>query len=151
MTIDPGGPLTDLALEFAAAITSADPERVLAISEPSATWWADSGPDRDRGRLDVDAAPGAGRSLVGKAILAERVASLPGLVSTFSGGWSLAPQRVTEGASSVAIEAASHGVLRSGRRYQNRYCFVLDVQHGKVQAVREYCDTLHAFDVFRMS
>ena len=100
-TIDPGGPLTDLALEFAAAITSADPERVLAISEPSATWWADSGPGPRPRTARCRCGPG-GRPLARRqGDPRGRVASLPGLVSTFSGGWSLAPQRVTEGASSV--------------------------------------------------
>jgi ketosteroid isomerase-like protein len=77
---------------------------------------------------------------------------LPQLRVTFAQGWLFKPWRVFGDGSSVALEAESNGtrIRRDGslRTYQNRYCFVIELSQGKVSKVREYCDTLHAFDVF---
>jgi len=82
----------------------------------------------------------------------DRAAVLPQLHSSFSEGWSFIPWRVFVDASTIALEAESNGirVRKDGttKSYQNRYCFVLELSGDKVASVREYCDTLHAFDVF---
>lgn len=44
----------------------------------------------------------------------------------------------------VAIEAHSYGEAATGRLYQNKYHWLIEVRDGKVQAVKEYMDTLHA-------
>lgn len=146
--IDTTSPEIRLGLEFAAAITAASSERLAAITRPDATWWADSGANREVGRFDAEPRGGDRVPLWGQAVLADRAKHLPGLIATFEGGWALNPQTVTAGDTSVAVEAASHGVRGDGSTYQNRYCFVLDVVDGQIAAVREYCDTLHAFDFF---
>jgi ketosteroid isomerase-like protein len=62
------------------------------------------------------------------------------------------PWRIFGDDSWVAVEAWSNGrrTRKDGsvKSYQNRYCFVLAVNDGRIAGVREYCDTLHAFDVF---
>ncbi|MDW3214701.1 MAG: nuclear transport factor 2 family protein [Ilumatobacteraceae bacterium] len=143
---DPPG--AQIGLDFVGAISAASPDRLAAITRPDAIWWADSGPNREPGRFDAEPRGGDRVPLWGQAVLADRAKHLPGLIATFEGGWALHPQWITAGDTSVAVEAASHGVRGDGSTYQNRYCFVLDLVEGQVAAVREYCDTLHAFDFF---
>lgn len=45
------------------------------------------------------------------------------------------------------VEATLAGATASGRRYENRYAFVIEVRAGKVIAVREYTDTAYAESV----
>lgn len=45
------------------------------------------------------------------------------------------------------VEATLAGATASGRRYENRYAFVIEVRAGKVIAVREYADTAYAESV----
>jgi ketosteroid isomerase-like protein len=47
----------------------------------------------------------------------------------------------------VALEAESHGVHKSGRKYNNHYHFLFRVRDGKIAEIREYGDTQHARDV----
>lgn len=42
------------------------------------------------------------------------------------------------------VEATLSGATASGRPYENRYAFVIEVRAEKVIAVREYTDTAHA-------
>lgn len=143
---------TDVALAFAAAIDRADTEAMRAISTPDSVWWGDAGHDRARGDRSAPIESDPRKFLVGNAHVHDRAAVLPQLRSSFSDGWSLRPWRVFGDGSSVALEAESHGirVRKDGttKLYQNRYCFVLELSGDKVARVREYCDTLHAFDVF---
>lgn len=138
----------DIAMTFVAGIAEADPAIIAPLATEDATWWADAGVDRDRGRRDVEPYRGDRAPLVGLTSLHDRIRHLPGITQSFTGGWTLVPRRVIVGDGSVAIEAASDGTRADGVRYQNRYCFVLDVERGRITQVREYCDTLHAFTIF---
>ena len=40
----------------------------------------------------------------------------------------------------VAVETHTQGTLKSGKKYDNKYCWILEVVDGKVLAVREYMD-----------
>ena len=144
----PDEALADIALSFVAGVAAADPSIIAPLAAPDATWWADSGADRERGRRDVEPYRGDRAPLVGLASLHDRIKHLPGITRSFTGGWTLVPRRVIVGDGSVAVEAASDGRRADGTRYQNRYCFVLDVERGRITQVREYCDTLHAFTTF---
>ena len=44
----------------------------------------------------------------------------------------------------VAVEAESMAKLVNGERYHNRYHFLFVLRDGRIQAVKEYLDTLHA-------
>lgn len=48
----------------------------------------------------------------------------------------------------VAVEVESSGDLHNGRRYRQRYHFLITFRDGRISAVREYLDTQHAFDVW---
>jgi len=41
----------------------------------------------------------------------------------------------------VIIEMTNRGKLGNGKDYENEYCFVFEVENGKVRRVREYVDT----------
>lgn len=41
----------------------------------------------------------------------------------------------------VLIEMTNRGKLFNGRDYENEYCFVFEIEGGKIRRVREYVDT----------
>ena len=47
----------------------------------------------------------------------------------------------------VIVESESHGHLKSGGIYNNKYHSVFLLQDGKVRHVREYMDTAHVIEV----
>ena len=47
----------------------------------------------------------------------------------------------------VAVEAESHGRHVSGKTYHNQYHFLLLIHDGKIRALKEYMDTMHASQV----
>ncbi len=44
----------------------------------------------------------------------------------------------------VAVEAESYGRHVSGKTYHNQYHFLLIIRDGKIRALKEYMDTMHA-------
>jgi uncharacterized protein len=48
----------------------------------------------------------------------------------------------------LAMEVRSSGDLRNGRKYRQRYHFLMVFRDGKIEAVREYHDTHHAYEVW---
>ncbi len=44
----------------------------------------------------------------------------------------------------VIIEAIHHGETHRGEPYNNRYCYIYEVEGGKIRAIREYCDSHYA-------
>ena len=55
--------------------------------------------------------------------------------------------RVAEG-DKMAVEAESVGHLKNGRTYHQHFHFLLEFRGGKICAVREYLDTIHAYKVW---
>ena len=47
----------------------------------------------------------------------------------------------------VAIEAESFADTKNGKKYNNVYHVLFELRDGKIQAVREYCDTHHQVEV----
>lgn len=70
-----------------------------------------------------------------------------GLASKIDGGLRITPKGVTAEGDRVAVEAESYAKMKSGKTYQNLYHFLFTVRDGKIQAVKEYLDTMHANDV----
>jgi ketosteroid isomerase-like protein len=50
-------------------------------------------------------------------------------------------RRVYADGDTVMIEMTNRGKLFNGRDYENEYCFVFEVEAGKIRRVREYVDT----------
>ncbi|MDP3968719.1 MAG: nuclear transport factor 2 family protein [Nocardioides sp.] len=150
----PTTPAGRAALRMLAAISAADVETFLGLFTPNATWWADGG--RDRRWSD----PGAPVNLdpeqlvVGRVPVTLRGRRIGELAAAFEGGLSIVGHHLVEdahrGSGLAMVEASGDGLrLSTGRHYQNRYAFVIRVDPaGLIHEVREYCDTLHAFDVY---
>ena len=102
----------------------------LAALSDSATWWI-------QGNFPLS----------GTRTKAEFAKLLGELGAAIDGGLSLRVKGVTAEGDRVAVEAESFAKMKSGKTYQNRYHFLVEVRDGKIQAVREYLDTMHANEV----
>lgn len=140
----------EAGLRLLAAISAMDEQALLAVCTVDATWWADGGRRRTagpEGPIQSDESP----IISGRVRIQRRAASVSALGAMFPHGFSLSPHRLIEAEDAgqsglAAIEAVSEGLHANGRRYQNRYCWVVEASGGKLTDIREYCDTLHGFD-----
>ena len=41
----------------------------------------------------------------------------------------------------VIVELTNRGKVKNGKQYENEYCFVFELENGKVRRIREYVDT----------
>jgi ketosteroid isomerase-like protein len=57
-------------------------------------------------------------------------------------------QMVTAEGDRVAVESESHGELKNGRVYTNKYHWLLRIRNGKIIEIHEHCDTYHAIKVW---
>jgi uncharacterized protein len=48
----------------------------------------------------------------------------------------------------VAAETESHGILKSGRVYANKYCWLFRIRNGRILRIHEHCDTYHAVKTY---
>ena len=103
---------------------------VLDALSDSATWWI-------QGNFPLS----------GTRTKAEFAKLLGELGASIDGGLSLRVKGVTAEGERVAVEAESFAKMKSGKTYQNHYHFLVEVRDGKIQAVREYLDTIHANEV----
>src|ERR1700691_5335842 len=85
-------------------------------------------------------------SLSGPRTKAQFADLLGQISSRTDGPLTLRVKGVTAEGDRVAVEAESFAKMKSGKTYQNRYHFLCEVSGGKIQAVREYLDTIHAAD-----
>lgn len=44
----------------------------------------------------------------------------------------------------VVVEARGDNLTKAGTRYDNDYCLVFRLEHGKIKEIREYCDSVLA-------
>jgi uncharacterized protein len=123
----------EIALSFFDNVSGGKVEAALALLADSATWWVAGKPDKF-----VQA------GIKTKAQLAEL---LNGLAAAMPKGLHVTPTGLTAEGDRVAVEAESYGETASGRIYNNQYHFLFEVRGGKIQAVREYLDTMHAKEV----
>jgi uncharacterized protein len=41
----------------------------------------------------------------------------------------------------VVVESRGDNVTKAGLRYDNQYCMVWRIEHGKIKQIKEYCDS----------
>ena len=113
-----------------------------------ATWWTDSGLDRDRGRFQFMQSALDGTPFHGLVPMTEKIQYIRDRIGKSYGGQTIevSPTRFISQGNQVACEAVGYANLSSGRVYQNRYLLIADVEAGLITALREYCDTLHVAD-----
>ena len=122
------------AIELFARFTASDIDGVLATMTDDATWLIPGKPD---------ASPAAG--LYTKDKISDLFHTM--LKRLKSGLKMTVKSAIAEG-DKVALEVESHGELKNGQIYDQRYHFLIEFRGGKICAVREYLDTQHAHSVW---
>lgn len=122
-----------LVLDFFAVLSSGDLERLRGFFHEASVW-----------EPRVKELPGAGRH-VGMAIIDEFLAPVRGL---FAPGDPKVQVRamfsqMAGGKAWVCVESNSTGTSPEGKRYDNEYCWVFEIADGRIDAMREYMDSLY--------
>ena len=122
------------AIELFARFTASDIDGVLAAMTDDATWLIPGKPDLTpvTGLYSKEKIEGLFRTMLGRL--------KNGIKITVKSA-------IAEGAK-VALECESHGELKNGNIYDQRYHFLIEFRGGKICAVREYLDTQHAHSVW---
>ncbi len=93
--------------------------------------------------------PGSMEGLSGvKRGKGEIIGFLRKVAKTFPGGLASEVRHMYADGDAVVLEMTNRGTTAAGRAYVNDYCFVFEVHHGQIRAIREYVDTQKAADVF---
>jgi len=122
-----------VAADFLAAFSTGDVDAVLDRMADGATWWVSGAIDGMSGTY-------------GKA---EFGGLLRGAVALYrEGALRLTPTHMIADGNEVAVEAESFATMTNGRIYANRYHFLFEVAGGKILRVKEYMDTMHAWETF---
>lgn len=122
-----------LVLSFFENFSAGKAEAFLAQMADNATWEAMGKPDRF--------------PLAGKMTKAQFTELIGGIAAKLPKGMKLTPKALTAEGDRVAVEAESYAEVVGGKVYNNVYHFLIEVRDGKIQAVREYMDTIHAKEV----
>ena len=77
----------------------------------------------------------------------QALAGMDAIMSVFPEGITFTIKAMTAEGNRVAIEAESLGKHISGKAYNNQYHFLMTIEDGRVVALKEYLDTMHANDV----
>lgn len=74
-----------------------------------------------------------------------RDAILDGLMGHFRSLFAVRPRTVAfnfiADGDYVVVEARGDNVTKTGLRYDNQYCMVYRIEHGKIREIKEYCDS----------
>ncbi len=122
-----------VVLGFVEALSSGNIEAAKAAFADDATWWIP-------GSLPVSGTHWGKKAIfedfLGKAALFFQPNSLSIQVRN----------AIAEG-DCVAVEWVARGKSAKGKNYENYYHLMFEVKNGKIQAIREYVDTLYAKEV----
>ena len=131
------------------ALSAGDIDAFGELFTVDASWWTDSGTDRDRGAFDASGSPADGWPLHGVIPITEKLEYMRERMKAGYAGASInvTPVRLFSQNTLVALEAEGYALLGNGLVYQNRYVFVIETAGAKIRQLREYCDTLHVVDV----
>jgi hypothetical protein len=120
----------DLVRSFFETLSAGDLEGVRALLHEDATW-----------TVMADGIPGAGRHEGRDAIVDGFLAPVRGLFEP--GDPKVVIDTLVADGPLVAVEARGQGRFVDGREYRNRYAFVLELDAGRVRALREYMDSAY--------
>ncbi len=88
--------------------------------------------------------PGVSGVKRGKSEIAE---FMKGVSGTFPEGLQSEIRKVHCDGDTVIVELTNRGKTSKGRNYENEYCFVFELEGGKIRRIREYVDTKRAHDI----
>lgn len=117
-----------IVVDFFAALSSGELERVRAFLHPQATWTA-----------QVRGVPGAGTHSGQRGIVDEFLAPVRGLF--VPGDPKVLVDSIASKDSLVMAETRGLGRLSDGREYSNLYAWAIEIEDGKIKALREYMDS----------
>jgi ketosteroid isomerase-like protein len=124
----------DLVLSFFTRLRAGKIDEALKLWDDEATWWVAGDPHH--------VAIGGTYTKANVLDLLRKVhAAMPSELA-------LTITSVVADEHRVVIEANPHGTSPAGEIYDNRNVFVVDVSSGRIQAIREYYDTMHTSAVF---
>lgn len=125
-----------IVLSFLEMMTAGKVDDCLAMMTDSGTYWVGGKPDKF--------------PFAGTKSKMEFKEMLSGVLKIMPEGLKLTPlpSGITAEGDRVAIEVESYGRTNSGRVYNNLYHFVFVLREGKIDAVKEYLDTLHTKEIF---
>ena len=122
-----------VVLGFVEALSSGNIEAAKAALADDATWWIP-------GSLPV-----SGTHRGKKAIFEEFLGKAQALFQPNS--VSIQVRNAIAEGDCVAVEWVARGKSAKGKSYENYYHLMFEVKNDKIQAVREYVDTLYAKEV----
>jgi ketosteroid isomerase-like protein len=125
--------IKQVADDFLATFSRGDVDGVLDAMADDATWWVSGGIEGMSGTYD-------------KASFGPLLRGATALY--VEGALRITPTSMVAEGDRVAIEAEGFATMSNGRIYKPRYHFLFEVKDGKVRRVREYMDTMHAWDTF---
>jgi ketosteroid isomerase-like protein len=70
-----------------------------------------------------------------------------GVGATFPEGLNAEFRKVHADGDTVIVELTNRGKTAKGRVYENEYCFVFELEGGKIRRIREYVDTQKAKEI----
>ena len=123
-----------LVVSFMEMFSASNFEGGMALLADTATWWVGGMPDKFQ--------------MAGTKSKAEFMEMLTSMLGLLPGGLKLFPKSLVAEGDKVAVETESYAETTTGRTYKNQYHFLFEVRDGKIQAVREYLDTMHTKEVF---
>lgn len=124
-----------VVLDFFAALTNSDLDRVRSLLHEEATWTA-----------QVREVPGAGTHKGHKGIIDEFLAPVRGLFAP--GDPKVIVDSIASNGPLVMTETRGFGHLKDGRPYANLYAWAIEVRDGKITAIREYMDSHYVMGLF---
>ena len=122
-------------IEFFATLSTGDLERVRTFLHPQATWTP-----------QVRDVPGAGVHKGHKGIIEEFLAPVRGLFQP--GDPKVIVDTIASNGALVLTETRGVGRLKDGRAYSNLYAWAIEVQEGRITAIREYMDSHYVVGLF---
>jgi uncharacterized protein len=123
----------NVVLSFFENFSAGKVDAALALMADTATWWVAGKPDKF--------------VLAGTKTKTQFAEIVKEIVTAMPKGLRVTPKGLMAEGDRVAAEAESYGETASGKIYNNLYHFLFEVRDSKIQAVREYLDTMHAKEV----
>src|SRR5688572_24926536 len=123
----------NVVLSFFENFSAGKVDAALAMLADTATWWVAGNPEKF--------------VLAGTKTKAQFAELLNGIGAAMPKGLRVTPKGLTAEGDRVAVEAESYGETATGKIYNNLYHILFEVRDGKIQAVREYLNTMHAKEV----
>ena len=121
----------ELVLDYLEAMRRGDHARAYEAFADDATW------------TTAPSMPWPGHFRGRRSIFDDYFAVDKGLFTTGMSSYDLETRNVVAAGDCVAVEMRHRAVGLNGKRYETDHCVVFELHDGRIQAVREYIDSLY--------